>query len=117
MRLVWICVLLAGVAAAAKKERVWVPAVVDQTFLHVNGAAYVPGTGPSPRTVKESIYVDAGEWLFNVSRVVLLQGALNLREGARIEVAEDGKHLILRVGDKEFSTTIDHKSKGKKRAR
>ena len=115
MRLLCLCVLLAGAAAAAKKERVWVPAVVEETFLHANGAVYVPGSGPSPRTVKESIYVDAGEWLYNVARVVLARSALNLQPGARIEVAVDGKHLILRLGDKEFSTSIEHKSKGKKR--
>src|ERR1039458_4733449 len=64
--------------------------------------------------VRESIYIDAGEWQYHVSQTVTSRRIANLREGDRIEVAVNGRSLILRVGSKRYTTQIVQKSRADK---
>src|ERR1035437_3696965 len=61
--------------------------------------------------VRESIYIDTGEWLYHVSQLVTTRGMANLREGDKVEVAVKGKSLILRAGGKRYTTHIEQKSR------
>jgi hypothetical protein len=76
---------------------------------HVPAVCYRRSLTP----VRESIYIDAGEWRYHVSQMVTHRGMANLLEGDRIEVAVDGRSLILRVGSKRYTTQIVHKFRGK----
>ena len=76
---------------------------------HVPAVCYRRSLTP----VRESIYIDAGEWRYLVSQMVTHRGMANLLEGDRIEVAVDGRSLILRVGSKRYTTQIVHKFRGK----
>jgi hypothetical protein len=111
---------LVSLPAAAKKDLVWTPAVVESTFREsFDGRDYRPYVAVGPManiSVRESIYIDAGEWLYHVTQTVHSNGMLNFHDGARIEVALDGKHLILRYGGKQRRLAIDQKSRGKKGA-
>src|SRR5450759_2676763 len=61
--------------------------------------------------VRESIYIDAGEWLYHVSQIVTYRGMAHVHEGDKIEVAVHGKNLILRAHGKQYTTHIDQKSR------
>jgi hypothetical protein len=88
--------------AVAKKDLTWHPAVVESSFRQAYGGA-----------IHESIYLDAGEWLYNVTQIVNPRGTLSLRDGARVEIAEDGKHLIIRFAGKQHRLRIEERSRGK----
>jgi hypothetical protein len=104
--LVWPC--------AAKKELTWTPAVVESSSRKLYSGGSVSGsTEPTLQSIRESIYLDAGAWLYHVTQIVTARGALNLPDGARVEVAEDGKQLMLRVGGKEHKLRIEERSRGK----
>jgi len=108
-----VTLALALPLGAAKKDLVWVAATVESIAQQVNGSPGVPYDQRAAfrgEMVMESIYLDAGEWLYHVTRVTNPQSRLKLREGGRIEVAEDGKKLILRFGAKQYSTNVDQKS-------
>ena len=108
----FLLILLALPLAAAKKPLTWEHAVIESIFRTVtNGSTYAPAMDANGQSVRESIYVDAGEWLYQVSRVVTPRGVLPVRDGAKIDVAADGRNLILRIGSKEYSTHIEHKSR------
>ena len=109
MKLLFALCLLAF-PAATWKDRVWTPAIVESTFRTADRGAL------ADTPVRESIYIDAGEWLYHVAQTVHLLGALNLREGARIDIAVEGKHLYLRHAGKVTRLAIDQKSRGKKGA-
>ena len=118
MKLLLVSVLLA-LPAAAKKELTWHPAIVESSFRQTSNGLIVPYERVSAMgdiSVRESIYLDAGEWLYHVSQIVHLKGTLNLRDGARVEVAEDGKQLVLRIDGKERRLKIEERSRGKKGA-
>lgn len=110
--------LLLALPAAAKKDLVWTPAIIESSFRQVyNGRDYVPYTVAGPladRAIRESIYIDAGEWLYHVIQVVHQNGILNLRDGMRVEVAVEGRHLYLRYAGKERKLELQQKSRGKK---
>jgi hypothetical protein len=103
-----LCML--ALPANAWKDRAWTPAVVESTFRTTDNGAL------ANTPVQESIYIDAGEWLYHVVQTVHQYGTLHLRDGTRIEIAVEGKHLFLRYDGKETKLTIDQKSRGKKGA-
>jgi hypothetical protein len=119
VKLVFVLCLLA-LPAAAKKDLVWTPAIIESSFREAyNGHTYVPYTfqpSISNVSVRESIYIDAGEWLYHVIQIVHSNGLLKLSDGARVEIAVDGKRLYLRYGGKERKLEIEQKSHGKKGA-
>jgi hypothetical protein len=95
--------------------------VVESSFRQAHyGEVYHEPAVRSRRSltpVRESIYIDAGEWLYHVSQMVTYRGMANLREGDRIEVAVNGRSLILRVGGaggKRYTTQIVQKSRSGK---
>jgi hypothetical protein len=118
MRLILVLALLA-VPGYGKKELTWVPAVVESSAsqLFNNGSSPGGATEPTLQAVRESIYLDAGAWLYHVTQIVTRGGTLRLREGAKVEVAEDGKQLILRVNGKQYKLHIEQKSRGKSAAK
>jgi hypothetical protein len=114
MRLLLLLVLLT-VPAYAKKELKWAPAIVESSSsqLFNNGSSSAGTTEPTLQSVRESIYLDAGAWLYHVTQIVTRAGTLRLREGAKVEVAEDGKQLLIRVNGKQHKLHIEQKSWGK----
>jgi len=118
MRLLLLLVLLA-VPANAKKDLKWVPAVVESSSsqLFNNGSSPRGFAEATLQSVRESIYLDAGAWLYHVTQVVTRGATLRLREGARVEVAEDGKQLVIRVNGKEHKLHIEERSRGKSAAK
>jgi hypothetical protein len=105
-----LALCLLALPASAWKDRAWTRAVVESSFRTDNDAL------ANIRAVHESIYIDAGEWLYHVAQTVHVYGALNLRDGTRIEIAVEGKHLYLRYAGKVTKLAIDQKSRGKKGA-
>jgi hypothetical protein len=103
MKLLLLAALVVVVPGAATKDLTWAPAVIESSFRQADGGA-----------VRESIYIDAGEWLYHVVQIVNRRGTLNLVDGARVEVAEEGKHLVIRVAGKEHRLKIEERSRGKK---
>src|ERR1039457_7027745 len=77
----------------------WTRGVVESSFrqAHYGEVYHEPPVrsrvGVTP--VRESIYIDTGEWLYHVSQLVTTRGMANLREGDKVEVAVKGKSLIL----------------------
>jgi len=109
-----LLILLALPLTAAKKPLTWEHAVIESIIrVNTDGGIYTPpnSTSANDQSIRESIYVDAGEWLYQVARVVTARGVLPAREGSKIDVAGDGKKLILRIGAKEYTTHIEHKSR------
>ena len=110
--------LIALPLAAGNKPLTWTEAVVESSFRQTNyGEVYrEPEVLGRPRNTpaRESIYIDAGEWLYHVSQIVTTRGMANLREGDRIEVAVKGKNLILRARGRQYTTHIEMKSRGGK---
>lgn len=114
MKLLILTLLLLVPLCAKKKELVWEHAVVESSFHRADRGTqmgYGDSQGAYVATVRESIYIDAGEWLYHVTRVVTSRAVLNLQEGAKLDVAVDGKNLILRIGSKQFTAQIEQKSR------
>jgi hypothetical protein len=118
MRLLLLLALLA-VPAYAKKDLKWVPAVVESSSSQLLNTASSPmGYAEATlQSVRESIYLDAGAWLYHVTQIVTRGATLRLREGAKVEVAEDGKQLLIRVGGKQHKLHIEERSRGKSAAK
>ena len=118
MRLLLLLALLAA-PAHAKKELKWVPAVVESSSRQLFNNGSSPGTFAEAtlQSVRESIYLDAGAWLYHVTQIVTTAGTLSLREGARVDVAEDGKQLFIRVNGKQYKLHIEERSRGKSAAK
>lgn len=109
-----ICLVMAlAPLCAAKKVRNWEQAKVESCFEQVlYGSRYVrydPSMAGYTGSVHESIYINAGDWLYHVSREVGRHAILRLEDGARIEVAVEGKTLLIRVGGKQYSARIEQK--------
>ena len=106
---VFVLLVLALPLAAGKTPLAWSQAVVESGSLHVQyGALYhepAPCHKRSVTPVRENIYIDAGDWLYHVSHVTTRWMA-NLHEGDKLQVAVDGRSLILRVGRKRYTTQI-----------
>jgi len=103
--------------SAKKKELVWEHAVIESNLRQLDRGPMAPFDGrldAYTATVRESIYIDAGEWLYHVTRTVTTRGTLNLRDGAKVDVAEDGKSLIIRAGNKQHTFHIEQRSKAGK---
>ena len=109
-----VILLLALPLFAARTSQTWTQAVVESNFrqAHYGEVYHEPAVRyrHSVTPVRESIYIDAGEWLYHVSRPTTRRMA-NLREGDKIEVAVNGRRLILRVGGKRYTTHIVQKSR------
>ena len=113
----FVVLTLALPLAAGKTPPTWTQAVVESSLrqAHYGEVYHEPAVcyKRSLTPVRESIYIDAGEWRYHVSQMVTNRQIANLREGDRIEVAVNGKSLILRVGSKRYTTQIVHKFRGK----
>jgi hypothetical protein len=113
--LLLVILLLALPLAAASVPLTWTRGVVESSFrqAHYGEVYHEPPVrsrvGVTP--VRESIYIDTGEWLYHVSQIVTTRGMANLREGDEVEVAVKGKSLILRAGGKRYTTHIEQKSR------
>lgn len=111
-----ICLVLAQASlGAAKKVLIWEPAKVESTFYQVRyGAHYVsydPSRVTNETSVHESIYIDAGEWLYHVSLNVTPRGILRLPDETKLEVAADGKTLAMRINGKQYTAHIEQRSR------
>ena len=114
MKIILLAAVVLSSLWAGKKERVWTEAKVEQCLHEVRNRPAFEPLRPTPEndvTVHESIYVDAGEWLYHVTREVTARGVLRLREGARIEVAAEAKNLIMRIGGKQITAKIAERSR------
>jgi hypothetical protein len=113
-----VILLLALPLSAGKNPLTWTQAVVDSSFrvAHYGEVYHEPmvRSRVSVTPVRESIYIDAGEWLYHVSQIVTTCGMANLREGDKIEVAVNGKSLILRARGKQYTTHIEQRSRSAK---
>ena len=111
-----VILLLALPLAAGNIPLTWTQAVVESSFrvAHYGEVYHEPAVRArrSLTPVRESIYIDAGEWQYHVSQTVTNRRIANLREGDRIDVAVNGRSLILRVGSKRYTTQIVHKFRG-----
>ena len=112
-----VVLTLALPLAAGKTPLTWTQAVVESSLsqAHYGELYHEPAVcyKRSLTPVRESIYIDAGEWRYHVSQMVTNRQMASLREGDRIEVAVNGRSLILRVGSKRYTTQIVHKFRGK----
>jgi hypothetical protein len=116
MKLLFALCLLAF-PAAAKNDLVWTPAVIESSFRTASDGRILNDNRPrslADTSVRESIYIDAGEWLYHVTQTVHAAGTLNFRDGTHVEVAVEGKHLYIRYNGKEHKLAIDQKSRGRK---
>lgn len=113
MRLL-VVLLFALPLAAGKMPLTWTQAVVESSIRHAHyGEVYhepAVRSGRSLTPIRESIYIDAGEWLYHVSHTATRRVA-NLQEGDRVEVAVNGRRLILRFGGRRYTTWIVHRSR------
>ncbi len=118
MKLVILTLLVLLPLYPKKKGLVWQQAVIESNLQQLDRRDVMPFDPliANAATVHESIYIDAGEWLYHVTRTVTARGTLNLRDGAKIDVAEDGKNLIVRAGKKEHTFHIEERSRGGKHA-
>jgi hypothetical protein len=114
MKLLVVLLLLALPLFARKTPLSWTQAVVESGFrqAHYGEVYHQPPVRyrRSVTPVRESIYIDAGEWLYHVSHPTT-RGMANLREGDKLEVAVNGRRLILRVGGKRYTTHIVQRSR------
>ncbi len=112
----FVVLTLALPLAAGKTPLTWTQAVVESSLrqAHYGELYHEPAVcyKRSLTPVRESIYIDAGEWQYHVSQMVTNRRVVNLREGDRIEVAVNGRSLVLRVGSKRYTTQIVHKFRG-----
>jgi hypothetical protein len=110
-----VVLLLALPLFAGKTPLAWTQAVVDSGIRMAQyGEVYQQPPVLFRRSVapvRESIYIDAGEWLYHVSRNVTTRGMANLHEGDKIEIAVLGRRLILRAGGKRYTTHIRQRSR------
>ena len=113
-----VILILALPLSAGNTPLTWTQAVVESSFrvAHYGEVYHEPPVraGVSSTPVRESIYIDAGPWLYHVSQIVTTRGMANLHEGDKIEVAVKGKSLILRVRGKQYTTRIEQKSRSGK---
>ena len=113
----FVVLTLALPLAAGKTPLTWTQAVVESSLrqAHYGELYHEPAVcyKRSLTPVRESIYIDAGEWQYHVSHMVTARRIANLREGDRIEVAVNGRSLILRIGSKRYTTQIVHKFRGR----
>ena len=113
----FVVLTLALPLAAGKTPLTWTQAVVESSLrqAHYGEVYHQPAVcyRRSLTPVRESIYINAGEWQYHVSQMVTYRRMASLREGDRIEVAVNGRSLILRVGSKRYTTQIVHKFRGK----
>ena len=109
-----VILLLALPLFAARTSQTWTQAVVESNFrqAHYGEVYHEPAVRyrRSVTPVRESIYIDAGEWLYHVSHTATRRVA-NLQEGDRVEVAVNGRRLILRFGGRRYTTWIVHRSR------
>ena len=114
----FVMLILALPLAAGKTPLTWTQAVVESSLrqAHYGEVYHEPALcyKRSLTPVRESIYIDAGEWQYHVSQMVTYRRMANLREGDRIEVAVNGRRLILRVGSKRYTTQIVQKARSDK---
>src|ERR1035441_4002710 len=112
-----VVLTLALPLAAGKTPLTWTQAVVESSLrqAHYGELYHEPAVcyQRSVTPVRESIYIDAGEWQYHVSQTVTNRRMATLREGDRIEVAVNGRSLMLRVGRNRDNTKIVHKFRGK----
>jgi hypothetical protein len=112
----FVVLTLALPLAAGKTPLTWTQAVVESSLqqAHYGEVYHEPAVcyKRSLTPVRESIYIDAGEWQYHVSQTVTKRRVANLREGDRVEVAVNGRSLMLRVGSKRYTTQIVHKFRG-----
>ena len=112
----FVVLTLALPLAAGRTPLTWTQAVVESSLrqAHYGELYHEPAVcyKRSLTPVRESIYIDAGEWRYHVSQMVTKRRVANLREGDRIEVAVNGRSLLLRVGSKRYTTQIVHKFRG-----
>ncbi|HEY1494808.1 MAG TPA: hypothetical protein VGF49_09700, partial [Candidatus Solibacter sp.] len=89
MRLLLVLALLA-LPGYGKKELTWAPAIVESSSSRVMNSGSSTGNFAEATltSVRQSIYLDAGAWLYHVTQVVTAGHTLRLREGMRVEVAE-----------------------------
>ena len=111
--LLLVILLLALPLAAASVPLTWTRGVVESSFrqAHYGEVYHEPPVRSRVTPVRESIYIDTGEWLYHVSQIVTTRGMANLREGDKVEVAVKGNSLILRAGGKRYTTHIEQKSR------
>jgi hypothetical protein len=113
-----VILLLALPLAAGNIPLTWTQAVVESSFrvAHYGEVYHEPAVRArrSVTPVRESIYIDAGEWLYHVSQIVTYRGMAHVHEGDKIEVAVHGKNLILRAHGKQYTTHIEQKSRADK---
>jgi hypothetical protein len=118
MKLLFALCLLAF-PAAAKKDLVWTPAVIESSF-RTSSDGHILNNRPSTladTSVRESIYIDAGDWLYHVTQTVHAKGTLNFRDGTHVEVAVEGKHLYIRTAKSTNSPSTRNPAAGKARRR
>ena len=112
-----VVLTLALPLAAGRTPLTWTQAVVESSLpqAHYGEVYHEPAVcyKRSIPPVRESIYIDAGEWRYHVNQMVTNRRIANLREGDRLEVAVNGRSLILRIGSKRYTTQIVHKFRGK----
>ena len=112
-----VVLTLALPLAAGRTPLTWTQAVVESSLrqAHYGEVYHEPAVcyKRSITPVRESIYIDAGEWRYHVNQMVTNRRIANLREGDRLEVAVNGRSLILRIGSKRYTTQIVHKFRGK----
>ena len=99
----------------AKKELKWTTAVVESCTHELFNSGGIGSYGVAvPQSYRESIYLDAGDWLYHVTQYVNANGLLQLREGIVIPVAEEGKKLIIKLDGKQYTLKIEEKSRGRR---
>src|ERR1039457_3731193 len=112
-----VVLTLALPLAARRTPLSWTQAVVESSLrqAHYGEVYHEPAVcyKRSITPVRESIYIDAGEWRYHVNQMVTNRRVANLREGDRLEVAVNGRSLILRIGSKRYTTQIVHKFRGR----
>src|ERR1017187_3948004 len=113
----FVVLILALPLAAGKTPLTWTQEVVESSLRQAHyGEVYHQPAGWHKRSLtpaRASIFIDAGEWQYHVSQMVTYRRMASLREGDRIDVAVNGRSLILRVGSKRYTTQIVHKFRGK----
>src|ERR1017187_7345017 len=113
----FVVLILALPLAAGKTPLTWTQAVVESSLpqAHYGEVYHEPALcyKRSLTPVRESIYIDAGEWQYHVSQMVTHRRTANLREGDRIVVAVNGRSQIGRASCRRYKTQIVHKSRGK----
>ena len=111
MKLVVILLLAPVLVAGNRPPLAWTGGVVESSFRVAQVYSEPAVRSKLGTPVRESIYLNTGEWLYHVSQVVPIKGMANLRDGDKIAVAIKGKTLLLRAGKKQYTTHIEQKSR------